>query len=284
MTVFNYINISMDTNRLMLICLLTGVIHAVETLSYSARLAGIRTRRLYLAGALFSLLVLLARTANLIQAPLLGSLVDTAINTGTAPVLIEPFRMIIFAATTGSLLAALLIPTFINIFTFLIGSLERSESLGMMIIRMINTDRFFKKIYTRVEQSARRPRFYHLLLLREKRIPKTLIMFTILVASINTIGVLSAIYAGALLPDYRLTASQMSGVLNGFSTIILTFFIDPYASLVTDHVMAGKRRAQELSALVACLVTGKILGTILGQLLFLPCARLVAIFTMLLQN
>jgi hypothetical protein len=274
---------SMDINRVMLICLLTGVIHMVETLSYSARLAGIRARRLYLAGALFSLLVLLARTANLIQAPLLGSLVDTVINTGSAPVLIEPFRMIIFSATTGSVLAALLIPTFINIFTFLIGSLERSESLGMMIMRMINTDRFLKKIYTRLEESARRPRFYHLLLLREKRIPKTLIMFTILVASINTVGVLSAIYAGALLPDYRLTASQLSGVLNGFSTIILTFCIDPYASLVTDHVMAGKRRAQELSALVACLVTGKILGTMLGQLLLLPCARLVAFFTMLLQ-
>ena len=275
---------TLDLDRLMLICLLTGVIHMVETLSYSARLAGIRTRRLFLAGALFSLLVLLARTANLIQAPLLGSLVDKVIITGTAPVLIEPFRMIIFAATTGSMLAALLIPTFINIFTFLIGVLDRSQSLGMMFISIINTDNFFKKIYTRVEKSARRPRFYHLLLLREKRIPKTLIMFTILVASINTIGVLSAIYAGALLPDYRLTASQLSGVLNGFSTIILTFFIDPYASLVTDHVMAGKRRAQELSALVACLVTGKILGTILGQLLLLPCARLVAFFTILLQN
>ncbi len=275
---------SMDLNRLMLICLLTGIIHMVETLSYSARLAGIRTRRLYLAGALFSLLVLLARSANMIQAPLLGSLVDTAIIAGNAPMLVEPFRMIIFSATTGSVLAALLIPTFINIFTFLIASLDRTQSLGMMIISIINTDNFFKKIYHRVEKSARRPRFYHLLLLREKRIPKTLIMFTILVASINTVGVLAAIYAGALLPDYRLTASQLSGVLNGFSTIILTFFIDPYASLVTDHVMAGKRRAQELSALVACLVTGKIIGTILGQLLLLPCARLVVFITMLLQN
>lgn len=275
---------TLDLERLMIICILTGVIHMVETLSYSARLAGIRTRRLYLAGALFSLLVLLARTANMVQAPLLGSIVDTAIMAGNAPMLVEPFRLIIFSATTGSILAAMLIPTFINIFTFLIASLERNESLGMMIFRMINTDKFFKKIYRRVEKSARRPRFYHLLLLREKKIPKTLIMFTILVASINTVGVLSAIYAGALLPDYRLTASQLSGVLNGFSTIILTFFIDPYASLVTDHVMAGKRRAQELSALVACLVTGKILGTILGQLLLLPCARLVVFVTMLLQN
>lgn len=274
---------NLDLNRLALICLLTGVIHMIETLSYSARLAGIRRRRLYLAGSLFSLLVLVARTANLIQAPLLGSMVDTVIMEGTAPVLVDAFRMIIFSATTGSILAALLIPTFINIFTYLIGSLERSESLGTMFISIINTDNPFKKIYRRLERSARRPRFYHLLLLRERRIPKSLILFTVFVASINTVGVLSAIYAGALVPDYRLTAAQLSGVLNGLSTIILTFFIDPYASLVTDHVMAGKRKAVELSALIACLVAGKILGTILGQLMLLPCARLVIFITLLLR-
>lgn len=274
---------TVDPGRMLLICLLTGVIHMVETLSYSARLAGIRTRRLYLAGSLFSLLVLLARTANLIQAPLLGSIVDTVIIKGDVPLLVDSFRLIILSATAGSILAALLIPTFINIFIFLIYSLERSQSLGMMFIRMFDTDHFFKKIYHRVEKSARRPRLYHLLLLRERRIPKTLILFTILVASVNAVGVLSAIYAGALLPDYRLTASQLSGVLNGFSTIILTFFIDPYASLVTDHVMAGKRHPRELSALVACLVTGKILGTVLGQLLFIPCSAFVSYFTMLLR-
>ena len=75
---------TVDLNRLMLICLFTGLIHMIETLSYSARLAGIRTGRLYMAGALFSLFVLVARTANLIQAPLLGSLVDTAIIFGNA--------------------------------------------------------------------------------------------------------------------------------------------------------------------------------------------------------
>lgn len=274
---------TLDLNRLMLICLFTGLIHMIETLSYSARLAGIRTRRLYLAGALFSLFVLVARTANLIQAPLLGSLVDTAIISGNVPKLIEPFRLIIFSATIGSLLAAMLIPTLINIFTYLIGLLERSESMGAMFLSMINTDKFFKRIYCHLERSARRPRFYHLLLLRERRIPKTLILFTICVASINTVGVLSAIYAGALLPDYRLTASQLSGVLNGFSTIILTFCIDPYASLVTDHVMAGKRKPRDLSALVACLVFGKIAGTIMAQLILLPCARIVSFFTIMLQ-
>ncbi len=275
---------SFEADRLLLICLLTGIIHMVETLSYSARIAGIRTRRLYLASSLFSVLVLLARTANLIQAPLLGLFVDKTIIQGNTALLEDAIRSIIFSATLGSLTAALLIPTSIYIFIYLIDLLEKSESMGVMLLRMINTDEFFKKIHHRLEKSVRRPRLSHLLLLKDKIFVKRILLLTILVASINTTGVLSSIYAGALLPDYRLTASQMSGVLNGFSTILLTFFIDPYASLVTDQVMVGKRRAWELHAMVTCLVTGKILGTILGQLVFLPCAQFVLKATTLMQK
>ncbi len=275
---------SAEAGRLLLICLLTGVIHMVETLSYSARIAGIRTRRLYLASSLFSVLVLLARSANLIQAPLLGYFVDETIISGDTSLLAEAIRAILFSATLGSLLAAALIPTAIHLFVYFTGLLEKSESMGLMLLRLINTDEFFKKIYLRLEKSMRRPRFSHLLLLKDKVFAKRILVLTIIVASINASGVLSAIYAGALIPDYRLTASQMSGVLNGFSTILLTFFIDPYASLITDQVMAGKRRVQELNAMIICLVSGKILGTLLGQFIFLPCARFVILTTKLMQK
>lgn len=275
---------SAEAGRLLLICLLTGIIHMVETLSYSARIAGTRTQRLYLASSLFSILVLIARTSNLIQAPLLGYFVDETIISGNTPLLEKAIRSILFSATLGSLLAALLIPTCIHIFIHLIGMLEKSESMWLMLLRIINTDEFFKKIHRHLEESVRRPRLSHLLLLKDKIFAKRILLLTILVASINATGVLSAIYAGALLPDYRLTASQMSGILNGFSTVLLTFFIDPYASLVTDQVMVGKRKAWELNAMVACLVTGKILGTILGQFIFLPCARFVILATTSLKN
>ncbi|NLX90295.1 MAG: DUF2837 family protein [Firmicutes bacterium] len=275
---------SAEAERLLLICLLTGVIHMVETLSYSARIAGIRTRRLYLAASLFSVLVLLARTANLVQAPLLGYFVDETILSGNTALLAEAIRGILLSATLGSLLAASLIPTFIHIFIYLTGLLEKSESMGVMLLRLINTDNFFKKIHHRLEKSVRRPRLSHLLLLKDRVFVKRILLLTILVASINTTGVLSAIYAGALVPDYRLTASQMSGVLNGFSTVLLTFFIDPYASLITDQVMAGKRKPWELNAMVTCLVTGKILGTLLGQLIFLPCSQFVILATELMQK
>ncbi|MDO9533929.1 MAG: DUF2837 family protein [Bacillota bacterium] len=271
-------------SSILLVCLLTAIIHMVETLSYGARIAGIKTRRLYLAASLFSIVVLLARTANLIQAPLLGYYVDSVIILERIPELRESIRMIIFSATIGSLAALMLIPTFVNIFEILIGSLERSRSLGNMFMNIINADKLMRKVYFALAKSVKLPRLSNLLLLKENKIPKEILILYILVASINTVGVLSAIYAGALIPDYRLTASQMSGVLNGFSTIILTFFIDPYASLITDHTLVGKRKLTDLKALITYLVIGKIIGTLLGQLAFIPCARFVVLVTTLLQK
>lgn len=271
-------------NSILAVCLLTAVIHMVETLTYGARLAGIKTRRLYLAATLFSIVALAARTANLLQAPLLGYYVDSVILLGDISVLRDSFRLIIFSATLGSTLAVLLMPTFINIFVYLIGALERTESLGKMVLSMLKAKHLLKRAANRLRKNLRPPRLSHLYIIREKKIPGSIFFLYLFVVSINTVGVLSAIYAGAMIPDYRLTASQMSGILNGFSTIVLTFFIDPYASLITDHTLVGRKKLSELQALIIYLIIGKILGTLLGQLTFLPCARLVALVTTFLQK
>lgn len=271
-------------NNVLMVCLLTVVIHMIETLTYGARIAGIITKRLYLASSLFSIVALLARTANLIQAPLLGYYVDSVILLGNISLLRKSFHLIIFSSTIGSILAVLILPTFISIFIYLIGSLERTESLGGMVLSMLRADRLLKRAAGRLRKNLKSPHISKMFIIRGKKIPKHILILYILVASINTVGVLSAIYAGALLPDYRLTASQMSGILNGFSTIVLTFFIDPYASLITDHTMVGRKRISDLNALIIYLIIGKILGTILGQITFLPCARFVVLVTTLLRK
>ena len=270
---------------ILLVCFFTAVIHMVETLSYGARLAGVKTRRLYLAACIFSIIALTARTANLLQAPLLGYYVDSIILINNISILERSFRLIILAATCGSLAALFILPTFTNIFVYLIGSLEKSGSLGKMFLDMLHADHLLKKVFLHLGKSFGRPGLYFSLSFsHEKKIAKHILLLYIIVASINTVGVLSAIYAGALLPDYRLTVSQMSGMINGFSTVILTFFIDPYASLITDHALAGKRGFPDLQALVANLIVGKIVGTLLGQLTFLPCVYFIVFATTLLKK
>lgn len=55
--------------QLLLICALTFIIHIIGTLAYSVRIAGIRTRRIAVSLALFSILMLLSRTSNSFLGP-----------------------------------------------------------------------------------------------------------------------------------------------------------------------------------------------------------------------
>jgi hypothetical protein len=53
--------------QLLLICALTFIIHIIGTLAYSVRIAGIRTRRIAVSLALFSILMQLSRPLNSFQ-------------------------------------------------------------------------------------------------------------------------------------------------------------------------------------------------------------------------
>src|SRR3546814_15691413 len=48
------------------------------------------------------------------------------------------------------------------------------------------------------------------------------------------VGVVASLYAGYLAPEFRVTASQLSALINGFATILLFAFIDPQLSVMTD--------------------------------------------------
>ncbi len=66
------------TNTLILVFILTMIIHTAETLSYSIRYAGVQVNKLAVALSLVGIVVLVSRTANLIQAPMTAHFVDFA--------------------------------------------------------------------------------------------------------------------------------------------------------------------------------------------------------------
>ena len=69
--------------ELLIIALLTFVIHLIATLAYAVRIAGVRTGRVAVSMALFNILMLVSRTSNAIQAPLLAKRVELSILEGT---------------------------------------------------------------------------------------------------------------------------------------------------------------------------------------------------------
>src|ERR1700749_3765740 len=99
------------TPQLLIVLVLTFVINLITTLSYSVRIVGIRTGRIAIAFALFNILVIISRTANGFQAPLLAKTVENDIKHGIADNA-GVFRMVIFSCTLATLVGGLLIPTF----------------------------------------------------------------------------------------------------------------------------------------------------------------------------
>jgi hypothetical protein len=268
------------SERVLAIFFLTAVIHAIDTLSYSVRIAGIRTKRLALALSLFNIIVLVSRTANMVQAPLLGSVVDRAINTHDLAPLPWVFRFIILAATVGSLLGAALIPTFVNVFVRAIRHLETAGSVPRLLYHGISRQgvRVVRASVT-VPHVARARRHLEI-----GDLPRLFLILNVFITAVYTIGVLASIYGGVLLPAYRLTASQLSGLINGGATILYALMVDPQAALITDQALQNQRPARQVSSMVVFLVLGKVMGTLLGQLLFLPAAELVVAATRLLAH
>lgn len=67
-------------------------------------------------------------------------------------------------------------------------------------------------------------------------------------------------------------------MINGVASILLTLLIDPKSAMITDQALGGKRPYGDVKALVVLLITSKLVGTLLGQVLFLPAAELIAFF------
>ena len=89
-------------------------------------------------------------------------------------------------------------------------------------------------------------------------------------------GVLASLYAGYLAPEFRVTASQLSAVVNGFATILLFALIDPQLSVMTDDVVEGKVSEPLFRRTIVWISLSRLAGTLLAQAIFLPAAAAIA--------
>ena len=89
--------------------------------------------------------------------------------------------------------------------------------------------------------------------------------------AIYTAGVLSALYASFLNPDYATNASTASGLVNGF-TILLTVLLDPRIALLTERALQSENGAESMGKMYGWLMISRLFGTLLAQLLFVPGA------------
>jgi hypothetical protein len=295
-------------DRIQLVALLTAVIHLTDTLFYAVRLSGVKTRRLITALSLFQLVALLAGVANMVQAPLLSSIVEKAINAGPAAqqanlqYLLGGIRLIILASSAGTIAAAVIAPIFIFFMNRAVFVYERTGSISQLLLLLLSPSRIARmsreltaafgqrRRFTSAQANARWPRPGDArrrggrrrgvaavagLILQSRPLPFVLLLVHILVVSIWTNGVLAALYAGALLPAYRSTASLLSGIVNGTAAVLANFMLDPVTAVITDQALQGQRDERDMINLTYWMMFTRLLGTILAQPLFIPTVHLV---------
>ena len=264
--------------ELIVVAFLTFVIHLIATLAYAVRIAGVRTGRIAVSMALFNILMLVSRTSNAIQAPLLAKRVELSIIEGSIESGLSDFRWIILAASFAALLGALFIPTFQRLFTVAVNAFSVYQSVPKLLLRI-----FTANGVSHVRRSLRVPMLINVSsAIKGKRVSWLVIVSNTIAVAIFTVGVLSAIYAGYLNPELRSTAGQLSAVVNGVATILLFVFIDPPMSMITDDVVNGEREDGYLRRSVIWLVGSHLAGTLLAQLILVPGARWVVFIAELL--
>lgn len=265
---------------LFIVCSFTGIIHFAECTASSLRLAGVRTRSIATSLAFVNATLLVTRLSNMLQAPFLGGMVDSAILKGDISNLVVNFRWIIFAAFIGNLVAAILVPFSVSIF---VKAIERFEHVGSVPKLIIAA--FFPRNLSAIFKRFRLPNNKSFLNLSLKGMPKSFLWLNLLMVSIYAIGVISALFAGAMVPEYRVTATQLSAIVNGLATILLTLMVDPTCAFITDQAIKGKRKESDVRAMVFYIILGRVIGTlVLAQILFLPAAEYIKTVTLLVKG
>ena len=217
--------------QIIIVLILTFVINLITTLSYSVRIVGIRTGRIAISFALFNILVLVSRTANGFQAPLLAKTVENDIKLGVFDN-VETFRLIIFTCSIATLIGAFLIPSFQRVLSRAVVNFSVHKSMGKLILQS-----FSKTVILYFKDNLTFPNKDNISQIKfGKEFPWKIFILNILAVAVLTIGVLSAVYASYINPEYRTTASNLSAFINGFATILLFAFIDPHLSAMTDDV------------------------------------------------
>lgn len=259
------------SNQIIFVIVLTFIINLITTLSYSVRIVGIRTGRIAVSFALFNILVLISRTAYGFQAPLLANTIEKNINTGDGENILE-FRIIIFICSISTIIGGLLIPTFQRLLSIAVDKFSLYKSVPKVLLHS-----FSEGGVTSIRENTVLPSLRNISNLNFRGdFPWKVFIMNIIAVAIITVGVLSSLYAGYINPEFRTTASSLSGVINGVSTILMFVFIDPFLSIMTDDVVLGKTKESVFRMYIVYMVIARLLGTVLAQFLFIPASNIIA--------
>lgn len=115
-----------------------------------------------------------------------------------------------------------------------------------------------------------------------KHVPKKIILLNTIAFAASTVGGFAALYAGCINPDLRTTCSTLAAVITGIATLIMTIFVDPYISMLTEDVLNGNCAELQFNRCIIFIVFSLIAGTVLAQFLLIPSAVAISLIAKLI--
>ena len=237
------------------------------------RIAGIRTRRIAVSLALFSIFMLVSRTSNSFLGPFLAKRVESNLSGAAVTNLLWDFRWLLISSSIATIVGAVLIPTFQRVFCRAVQHFQQHRSIPKLILHG-----FFKGGLSYVKDVASVPAAANVTGLRNGNgVSLSITLLNVAAVALWTVGVFAALYAGVLDPSVRVTSSTLSSIINGGATVMMAIFIDPHMSAMTDDVVEGRVSESQFRRAVVWLVGSRLAGTLLAQLLLVPSALLIVV-------
>lgn len=258
--------------------LITFFIYFLGMIAGALRFAGIKTGLITTSFSLSNVVYLVNRLSNLVQTPFLGSMVDIAYRNSSLEELKIKLHMIIFAGTLGYLVGFFFFTTFERIFEKWIVLFDKDKNLLKTFLYFFNPRSWFFFI-----RSIGKPAFY-LSYGELRRVPGVVFWSSTLIGAFWTTGVLSAMYASVLAPEFARTATILSGIVNGVATVLFTIFLDPIVANITDKVYNKQEKIEYLYNVVWVIMVTSVLGTILAHFVLYPGAWIIAKITILFSK
>ncbi|UZD16899.1 lipid II flippase Amj family protein [Gallibacterium anatis] len=214
-------------------------IQFIEISSFFARYSGIFLGKKTLAYTLQNAVFMLTRFFTMALLPLLGLLIDLGIDK------VSYLRMVSYSFIFSGIIGVVIIwfrAYIISGFSSVLENVGNGKSLFYNLLKLPLFILSSKKLYIKSPNPIS--------LVKSKIFWLSTIVFSIYALSVFMVFFLSLSFS-----DYRASISQLSGVINAFATVILTFIIEPKISIAID----SDRRDKALD-MIFSLIIGRVIG------------------------
>lgn len=231
--------------ELLIIIVITcfSCIQVIEVLSYLSRLSGVLVDKKSMAYTLQNAVFMITRFFTLALMPVLGLLIDMGIEKKIFLILCLSSYLV---SSLACGLAILLRNRAISAFVVIIEQVVNEGK--QLLVSLLKFPVFF----------LRKPHYFVSIPSIKELVRSNIFWLSSIVFFSYATSLFFVFFLGLFFPDYRVMLSQTSGVINAFSTIILTFWVEPKLSLAIEKDSANTEKSS--ANMIIALLVGRIFG------------------------